>query len=140
MPLTIDNQFVNRKDGFYITEKIIGVDFTAGDNGTLPSVADQLYTFFIANYPCEIIKVKVKHTSGAGSINLQINGDNVLETDIILDSSAGTVKSFKGADLTKTRQMVEDDTLQVSGSPSTQDQKISITVYFKTLGRGNYRV
>ena len=115
--------------------------FVAGDNGNLPSVDDQMYSFFIAKFPCEIIHVKVIHTSGSGSINLKINNsDSVLDSSITLSSSAGTVKSFKGTDLTVNRQMVEDDYLTVSGTPSTQTQKINITVYFKNLGRGNYRV
>ena len=139
MPEIIDNRFIKRKDGFYVTDKIIGVDFSAGTGGSLPSVSDQMYAFFIAKFPCEIIHIKVIHTSGSGSINLQINGNNVLESNIALNSGAGIVKSFKGIDLDN-RQMVENDYIALSGSPSTQAQRIHITVYFKNLARGNYRV
>jgi len=111
--------------------------------------------FFIAPFPCEVLKIKLYYTNAAGSQeDLQIRrvragtASNMLTAAHPLDSGQGTVHTYK-RDQTKgivsdSAVLLEDDWLDryiIAGndSPTTMTELV-ITIVFRPLARGQYRL
>ena len=141
------------KDGFYITSVIPSTSATTSTNYGV---------FFTAFWPCEVIGVSETHDvagTDAGAVTLQLErlkpsvasgaGENILTTAFNLKSTANTPVEQSGFDFVRTpstvdglqpRQLDAGDRLglKTSGVLTSVDQ-VSVTVYLKHSGRGDYR-
>ncbi len=135
----IDNIDILRKDGFYITANIRGVEFTAGDNGTLPTLSQQLGIIFIARHPVEVMWVSEIHSStGTGTLMLENTGSDALVSAFDISGAIDTTQTKQGLAL-QNRQLKEGEYLKLSGTSLTDTQNLNITIYLKNLARGDYR-
>jgi len=114
-----------------------------------------LVKFFVAPFPCEVLKVKFFYTNAAGSqADLQIRRNSLgTDSDMLtqvhpLDSGAGTVHTYKRNQtkgLTPSNcVLLEDDTIDtyiVTGNDSPSNMtELVIVIVFRPLARGQYRL
>ena len=135
---------VYNKDGFYITANLFGV--LAQQNG-------RNGVCFIARNPCEIMWVAETHQVAAGdlntvTLNLEVTdsgeaadaGDEVLKVPYDLKGTVNTVLQKQGYQDLQNRQMSPGQKLSwVISGMQTCLLGVQITIYLKTLGKGDYR-
>jgi hypothetical protein len=138
----IDTSNIANKYGDVIHFGLMGTDAaTAANYGVLP---------FIAPYAIEVIAVSVAYSTASTSGTLQIEllddgeaagtGDSLLEDTISLSSTANTAITRNGRELTSTRQLdIGGRFGLVDGGTLTNLDNLIINIYYKPLGRGNYR-
>ncbi len=137
--MAIDNIDILRKDGFYITANIRGLNFTNPD-GSLPTLEQQLGIIFIARHPCEVMWVSEIHTnSGSGTLRLENTGSNVLVSGFNLGSANNTTVTKQRINL-QNRVLKEGEYLKLASTGSLTDiQNLNVTIYLKNSERGDYR-
>ena len=132
------------KDGFYATWTVAGT--SAATAGNYP-------IFFTARFPCEVLRVTERHEtagSDAGAVTLDVmkvpdataiaSGSSVLASTFNLKSTANTLVSKQGVNLSANRQLKENQSLALLTSGTlTALVGVHVTVYLKYLGRGSYR-
>lgn len=136
---------VLRKDGFYKTVII---------PSTSAATASNYGHFFTAHYPCEVIGVSEVHKAVGSAANLDVRkdltgasmggGNSVLATSFSVASTANTPVFKTGSDLSASginRRLNKGDRLSLKLSVDSSGlEHVLVTVYFKYLGRGDYRV
>lgn len=141
----IEIEQVKSKDGFFVTHYI-------SDGAT----ATNYDVFFTAIWPCEVLAVAETHrVAGTDGSDVTLNieklesgealdaGDTILQTGFNLKSTANTPVIKTGKDLTFTpgaRTLVQGDRLALLDTGTlTSVAGVQVTVYFKRLGKGDYR-
>jgi len=138
------NDTIQEKDGFYVTVNLVDIQ---------PQTAANYGMFFIARYPCEIMRVAEVHgtaATNAGAVTLDVEklvgttakgaGISVLATTFSLKSTANTVVNKEGMKLSNARQLKENERLALKSTGVLTDLKdVQVTLYFKFLGRGEYK-
>ena len=129
---------LDRKVGFYVTHFV---------PGTLAETASNYTAFFVPEYPLQIIAVRLRYTnpgSGGSGAALQLTRTrpgstvNILASAFDLTQTANTTYTKRGRSLQNTT-VLPDDFLAISGSGTlTNVQNISLTIYCKPKGRGDY--
>lgn len=140
----VTNQNVLQKDGFYHSTFIPGSD---------AALTTSYGHFFTAFWPCEVLAVIEVHSAVSSGANLDIrkdipgatmgSGNSVIDTSFVTSSTANTPVVKSGNTLSATaanRRLNEGDRLTAKLlSSATGLENVCITVYFKYLGRGDYR-
>ncbi len=135
---------IDLKDGFYLTVNLVDI---------LPQTATNYGMFFTARWPMEVLFVSEIHgvagTNG-GAVTLDIekltgttakgSGTSILASTFNLKSTANTVVSKEGVNLSAARTLVQGDRLALKSSGTlTTLSDLQVTLYCKMLGRGGYR-
>lgn len=134
---------VTNKDGFYITENVVGLNAATATNYGV---------FFIARNPCEILWCAEAHTTAGtngGAVTLNIEkltgtqaldaGSTVLVTAWDLKGAINTV-STKEISALQNQQLAPGDRLALKDVGTLTDVAgVQVTVYLKTLGKGDFR-
>ena len=135
---------IERKDGFYFTFTVPGLLAATSTNYTETKVI---------RHPMEVLRASEVHTTAgtdAGAVTLDIqrltgttapgSGTSILASTFNAKSTANTVVSKEGAGLASNRQFREGERLGLAVSGVlTALAGVSITLYCKPLGRGDYR-
>lgn len=141
---TINSVLVDNKYGDVIVHNLVGTSAATSAN----------YNVFVPAFTIgvEVLAVSIRFSAASSSGTLQINrvpdgtaaasGSAILATTI---STAGTVdttvtRTAFDAELTNERVINRGDGLAiVSGGTLTGLQNLSIAIYYRPLGRGDYR-
>lgn len=118
--------------------------------GTVPQSAANYNVFFTARYPMEIMRITERHSAASTSGTLQIrkcpsgiakaSGSDLLLTTISTAGTANTDIVRETTAFTGNQILQEGDSLcAVEGGTLTNLQNLAVTIYYKPLGRGEYR-
>lgn len=141
-PLTrVRTQQVADKFGDYVTFSL---------PGTTAATTGNYNVFFTARYPMEILRITERHSGASSSGTLQIrkcpsgtakaSGSNLLSSAIATSGAADTDIICEIGDFTGEQILKEGDSLcAVEGGTLTGLQNLAVTIYYKPLGRGEYR-
>lgn len=133
---------IDQKDGFWLVQNIV--------DGATATNYDVIFT---AIYPCEVLAVAESHRvacSSTGTLNIEKlttgqaldGGVTILTTAYALNSTANTpiIKSGKDLVFTSARQLDVGERLALKdASTLTSTAGVSVTVYLKRLGKGDYK-
>lgn len=140
----INVEEITNKDGFHITANL---------PGTSAGTAANYDVFFQPRYACAILWVGIRHaTAGtdgsAVTLNLEVlddaetkdSGDTVLVTAYDLKGTVDTQTEYKGVTALQNTTLIKGQALALKDSGTlTSVAGVQVTVYFKYLGRGDYR-
>lgn len=118
--------------------------------GTTAATTGNYNCFFVARHPLEVMRVTARFSAASTSGTFQLrkcldgqakaSGSNILDATISLSGTADTSVYREGVDLTDSRILQEGDALcAVEGGTLTNLLDLLVTVYYKPLGRGEYR-
>lgn len=127
-----------------------GGDHTEVFRGTLPATAANYSTFWNIINGIEVTKVSVSFTTASTSGTLQIeklegttapgSGTNILTSAFSLSGTANTVMTKTTRDMNSSRVFYPGDRMAfVDGGTLTNLTDLVVTIYYKPLGRGDYR-
>ena len=137
-------EFIINKDGFYISHLIVESDKT-----------EQYQVIFTAYRPCEVVAAIETHADAgthAGTVTLNLEklttgqaldaGETILVNGFNLKGTINTPVIKEGRDLVMTtaRQFQRGDRLALKDTGNlVGSHYMCVTVYFKFLGKGQYR-
>lgn len=127
-----------------------GGDRTEVFRGTAPATAANYSTFWNIINGIEVTKVAVSFTTASTSGTLQIErlegteapsaGDSLFTTAFSLSGTANTVTTKTTRDMTSARVFYPGDRMAfVDGGTLTNLTDLVVTIYYKPLGRGDFR-
>jgi len=158
---TVNSILMDAKDGFFITasynqflsDYTIEIDFDAKSSTITKSFGASDLPFFIARHPCEVLWVAESHIvagTDAGAVTMDIvkltdgqavaSGVSILASTFDMKSTANTVVSKQGKDLSPNRQLKPNDRLALKFTGVlTNLTGVQVTLYLKNLARGHYK-
>lgn len=118
--------------------------------GTTPATAANFSTFFNVLNPIEILMVKVSFTVASPSGTLQMekltgttapaSGTNFLTSTFSLSSTANTVVTKTTRDMNSSRTFKAGDRIAfVAAGNLANLANLVVSIYYKPLGRGDFR-
>lgn len=129
-----------------------GFDVIFSLAGTLPATGTNFDVCFPVSRPCELAKVRVCYSAASISGTLQVQrltgttapgaGTNLFSTAIDLSATANTVYERNETDFVTnaSRVFVDGDRLSFNdGGVLTGLANLSVTLYFRPVGKGHYR-
>ena len=127
-----------------------GQDRTEVFRGTSPATAANFSTFWNIINGVEVTKVAVSFTAASTSGTLQIeklegttapgSGTNILTSAFSLAGAANTVVTKVTRDMNSSRVFYPGDRMAfVDGGTLTNLTDLVVTIYYKPLGRGDFR-
>ena len=158
---TVNSILMDAKDGFFITtwynqimsDDTISIDFNNKSYSSTKVLAPANLPFFIARHPCEVLWVAESHIvagTDAGAVTMDIvkltdgqavaSGVSILASTFDMKSTANTVVSKQGKDLSPNRQLKPNDRLALKFTGVlTNLTGVQVTLYLKNLARGHYK-
>lgn len=135
---------VLHKDGFYVSHTLVGATAQTDANYGI---------FFTAYWPCEVLWVGVRYaTNNGAALTLQLvkvpdatavaSGSSMLATAFNLNTTADTIQTRSGLTLLRagTTQLDTNEALGIVKTGTlTSIAHLTLTVYLKMLGRGDYK-
>ncbi len=129
------------KDGDYINKSL---------NGEIAETADNYGAIFIANYGLSISSISVVWgvASTSGTLNVERlrgtnaldAGDEILKTAIDLSGTANTVNLKQSTRELQNQILKPGDRIALKdGGTLTNLRDLCVTIYFKRVGKGDYR-
>lgn len=127
-----------------------GEDRTEVFRGTSPATAGNYSTFWNIINGIEVTKVAVSFTAASTSGTLQIEklegtaapgaGTNIFPTAFSLAGTANTIVTKTTRDMNSSRVFYPGDRMAfVDGGTLTNLTDLVVTIYYKPLGRGDFR-
>jgi len=129
------------KDGSYITKSLVG---------STASTATNYGVIFIANFGITISSISVVWgvSSTSGTLNIERlsgtesldTGDEIIKTSIATSGTPNTVNKKESNRELKNQILKAGDRLALKdGGTLTNLEDLCITIYFKRVGKGDYR-
>lgn len=138
-----DNINVFKKDGFYVTADLFG---------TTAATAANYGIILVARYSIEVLQIIERHEVGASGAQLRIlnvpngtapaSGDSMLASTSFFDlnATANTNQIKQASDLNNFRIINQGDAIGLkTANALTGLTGVHVTIYFRNVGRGNYR-